>query len=194
MMNEPENAPHGAAQDNQSATGAGNETALPKQDTTNQRQAEPAPSEQPTTKLFTQEEVDRIVSERLKRGVKSELKKLLEGDGFESIDDVKAKLKETETALRRFQQAETVQTVLSKSKIDYRQDSFLAIKELVLNKLQDQETVTEKDIERAIAELKTIAPALFEVAKPARIDAGASQNSQNVTDMNSIIRNAIKRK
>lgn len=198
-MNEPTpNGKHGEP-DTKTDKPDNNQSPLPQQDKSNAQTGKQEPSgkseQQAEPKLFTQEEVDRIVSERLKRGVKTELKKLLEGDGFDSIESVKQKLAETERALREYQQADAVQEHLAKAGITYRQDSFAAIKKLVLDQLREVETVTDAEIKAAVAQVKTIAPALFETQKPKTIDAGASKdNNTGLVDMNTIIRSALKRK
>ena len=85
-----------------------------KQDETTTQTAAETAGDESQENLLTQDEVNRIVSERARRAAQSERASLLEELGLDSVDD----LKKTVTAYREKQQAEMSELEKAQAKLD----------------------------------------------------------------------------
>jgi ATP-dependent exoDNAse (exonuclease V) beta subunit len=180
-VTQPATTPDAAANNtgaNQS--GAGTQTA---QQTT---EAQPPQTEA----KFTQADVDRIIANRIKAGVKAELKKLSsDGDG-NTVEELQRQLSEEKTRTRGIEAREAVQDFLSdpKQKLNVRPENTRAIVKMVMQDIEFDDKGQPTNIKDAIESAKTLAPALF-ANTPSNINAGAGRNTAaGPTNMNDVIR------
>lgn len=154
-------------------------------DTAQQTQA------QTTEKTFTQADVDRIVANRIKSGVKAELKKL-SGDGEDktNVEDLQRQLSERETKIRSYEARETVETFLTdgRNKLNVKPENVRGIQAIVIPQLEYDDDGKPSNLKEAIENAKSLAPALF-ANTPSSINAAAGRNAAApANDMNSFIR------
>jgi hypothetical protein len=147
---------------------------------------------QPTEKTFTQADVDRIVANRIKSGVKAELKRLTgETDGTPTVEELSKQLSEERQARQTLEARQTVRDYLTdpKHKLNVKADAVAAIEKLVLPDLVFEDDGKPSNLKEAVDAAKSLAPALF-VNAPQSIDAAQGRNGAAVTgsDMNSFIR------
>jgi hypothetical protein len=155
-------------------------------DTAQQTQAQTEPD-----KKFTQADVDRIVTQRLSKAVKAELKKLAgEGEGGPNVEDLQRQLSDYQGKIRGFEARNTVQEYLNdgRNKLNIKPENVRGIEELVIPRLEYDDAGKPNNLKEAIETAKSIAPALF-VNTAATINAGNGRNSSAMpTDMNAFIR------
>lgn len=142
-------------------------------------------------KTFTQADVDRIVTNRIKSGVKAELKKLTgEGDGTPTVEELQRQLSEERTSRQTIEAREAVRDYLSdaKHKLNIKAENVAAIMKLVMSDIEFDDKGNPSNLKEAVETAKSLAPALF-VNTPASINAGAGRNGAVVgNDMNDWIR------
>lgn len=151
--------------------------------------------EQTNERTFTQADVDRIVAERIKKGVKTELKKII-GDGEPAkIEDVQKQLSESQAELRAYRAREAIQDFIADpaNKLTVRAENARAIEKLVLADLEFDDDGKPSNLDATVEAVKKLAPALF-TTSPGSINAGEGKNSSvSGVDMNSMIRRAAGR-
>lgn len=150
-------------------------------------------TEAPTEKTFTQADVDRIVANRIKSGVKAELKKLTgENDGTPTVEDLQRQLSEKDTRIRSFEAREIVENHLldGRNKLNVKPENVRGIQAIVIPLLQYDDDGQPSNLKDAIESAKAIAPVLF-ANTPGSIDANAGRNGAPATgNMNQMIRQA----
>jgi len=142
-----------------------------------------------TEKTFTQADVDRIVANRIKSGVKAELKRLTgETDGAPTVEDLTRQLSEAKTKAQAIEAREHVRDYLSdpENKLNIKPDNIRAIEKLVMPDIELDDNGKPTNLKEALKTAKSIAPALF-ANTPADINA-ARRDSAPVNDMNAFIR------
>lgn len=165
-------------------SGTGTQTAQHTEAQTQQQQQE---------RTFTQAEVDRIVANRIKSGIKAELKKLTgEGENTPTIDDLQRQLSEQTQKIRSYEARAVVQEYLgdSRNKLNVKPENFRGIEELVVGRLEYGDDGKPSNLKDAIDAARSIAPALF-VNAPQSIDAAQGRNNGGQvvgSDMSSFIR------
>jgi hypothetical protein len=145
---------------------------------------------------FTQADIDRIVKERLKSGVKSgvqaELKKLLGEDGPASVEDLQRQLSEERQKVHLSNAREAVREFLGDpdNKLNVKSENIRAIEKLVMQDIELDASGQPTNIKAAIKAAQSLAPSLFE-NKPPSINAGNGRtNAPLGGDMNAFIRSA----
>lgn len=164
------------------ATGAGTQTA---QQTT---------EAQPAEKTFTQAEVDRIVANRIKSGVKARLKELSgETDGAVTVEELTKQLSEERGTRQKLEARQSVRDYLTdpRQKLNIKPENTAAIEKLVMQDIEFDDAGKPSNLKEAVESAKSLAPALF-VNVPGQIDAATGRNGQtgNQKDMSAFIRQA----
>ena len=148
---------------------------------------------QPTEKTFTQADVDRIIANRIKSGVKAELKKLTgETDGAPNVEDLQRQLSERDTKLRSYEARSAVNEYLTdaRHKLNVKSENVRPIEELVIGRLEYGDDGKPTNLKEAIEDVKSLAPALF-ANTPVSINANQGRTQATMSgDMNSFIRQA----
>ena len=143
-------------------------------------------------RTFTQADVDRIVTNRLKTAVKAEIKKLAgEGEGTPTVEELQRQLSETQTRASNYEAREAVRDYLAdtNNKLNIRPENARAIEKLVMAEIQFEDG-KPSNIKEAVNSVKSFAPALF-VNSTSSINAGNGRtNAAAPGDMNSMIRTA----
>lgn len=147
---------------------------------------------QPTEKTFTQADVDRIVANRIKSGVKAELKRLTgDADGTVSVEDLQRQLSESQGQVRAFEARQSVSDYLTdaRHKLNVKPENFRAVEKLVIPDLEYDEAGKPTNLKEVVESVKSLAPALFANTPPS-IDANAGRNTGSAvgSDMNALIR------
>lgn len=146
---------------------------------------------QPTEKTFTQADVDRIVANRIKSGIKAELKKMAgDGEGQPSVDDLQRQLSESQMKIRSFEAKDTVEQFISdgRNKLSVKPENIRGIQAIVIPQLEYDDDGKPSNLKEAIENAKVIAPALF-ANTPGSIDAAQGRTSAALPgDMNQFIR------
>lgn len=186
----------GQGQQPQTSDGTGQNTGAGQQQPGAGTQTSQQPTgEQTKEKTFTQADVDRIVSERIKKGVKAELKKII-GEGEPAkIEDVQRQLSESQAELRTFRARDEIHDFIADpaNKLAVRPENFRAIEKLVLADLEFDEAGKPSNLAATVEAVKKLAPALFSNS-PGSINAGEGKGSPvSGFDMNSMIRRAAGR-
>lgn len=155
-------------------------------DTAQQTQAQ-------TEKTFTQADVDRIVANRIKSGVKAELKRLSgDGDDKPNVEELQRQLSETKTRAQQIEARESVRDYLSDPvhKLNVKAENVAAIVKLVIPDLEYDDDGKPANLKEAVNAAKSIAPALF-ANTPVSINANQGRQGTALSgDMNSFIRQA----
>jgi hypothetical protein len=142
-----------------------------------------------TDKTFSQADLDRIVANRVKSGVKAELKRLTgDTEGVITVESLQQQLNEERTARQRVEARQEIRTVISDAKLNVPATNHAAIEELVHSRLEYGTDGKPTNLADAIASVKSLAPTLFTNA-PTNINAGDGRKTQNgPVDMNSWVR------
>lgn len=147
---------------------------------------------QPKEKTFTQADVDRIVQDRLKKAVKSELKKLTgETDGQPTVDDLQRQLNDYQSKTRTLESREQVRDFLTdpRNKINVRTENIRAIEKLVFSELEFDEDGKPSNLRDAIDLVKSEAPTLF-VSSSSSINGASGKQAEQPFNWNDQIRAA----
>lgn len=147
-------------------------------------------------KTFTQADVDRIIANRVKSGIKAELKKLGgEGEGAVTLEDLQQQLNDERTARQALEARQSVREYITdaQNQLNVRPENVAAIEELVNGRLQFEKG-KPTNLKEAINAVKSLAPALF-TNQPSSINAAEGRKSTaDVTNMDSWIRTGFARK
>jgi hypothetical protein len=137
----------------QANSGAGTDTAQPNQATQSQE------------RTFTQAEVDAMISQRLPRAVKAELKKMSsDGDDQKpNADELQRQLSDKDAKIRSYEARETVESFLNdgRNKLNIRPENVRGIQALVIPLLEYGDDGRPSNLKEAIESAKAIAPVLF---------------------------------
>lgn len=168
------------AQNTEAATtGAGTEAAQ-------QTQAQTEPT-------FTQEQVNAMIAKRLPSAVKAELKKMSDDEeGKPNVDELQRQLSEKDTRIRSFEARESVEEFINdgRNKLNVKSENIRGIQEIVIPRLEYDDTGKPTNLKDAIESAKVIAPALF-ANQQSNINAANGRNSApSATNMNDFIRQA----
>lgn len=155
-------------------------------DTAQQTQAQ-------TEKTFTQADVDRIVANRIKSGVKAELKRLSgDGDDKPNVEELQRQLSETKSRAQQIEARESVRDYLSDPvhKLNVKAENVAAIVKLVIPDLEYDDDGKPANLKEAVNSAKSIAPALF-ANTPVSINANQGRTNTALSgNMNDFIRQA----
>ncbi len=159
--------------------------------------AQPAQqTETPAEKTFTQAEVNAMIANRVKSGLKAELKKLTgDGEGGVTLETLQQQLNEERSARQALEARATVREFLTdtRNQLNVNPANVAVIEELVNGRLQF-ENGKPTNIKDAINAVKALAPALF-TNQPGSVEAGEGRNTTaRPTDMNAWIRSAHAKK
>lgn len=142
-------------------------------------------------KTFTQDEVNRMIANRVKSGIKAELKKL-GGDGENggvTLEHLQRQLTEERTARQTLEARQNVREFISdaKNQLNVRPENLSAIEELVNARLTFEDG-TPTNLKESIQAVKSIAPALF-ANQPSSINAAEGRTAATgPVNMNDFIR------
>ena len=153
-------------------------------DTAQQTQAQTT-----TEKTFTQADVDRIVANRIKSGVKAELKKLT-GDGEVTVEELQRQLSEERTRAAKLMARQSVRDYLSdpKHKLNIPSDAISEVEELVTAKLEYDDSGKPSNLKETVDTLKARLPRLFANTQT-NINANNGRGSSaGPVDMNAFVR------
>jgi hypothetical protein len=188
-----ENGQQGAATN--TPDGAGNNTAAG--NTSGKETPAGTKTEEPREKTFTQEQVNKMIADRLPKAVKAELKKLTgESEGTLTVEELQRQLNEAKTKTQSYEARETVRDYLSDpaNKLNIKADNIRAVEKLVMPDLTYDNDGNPSNLKEAVESARKLAPSLF-TNNPASINAGAGGNNNGVGgfDMNAQIRRAAGR-
>lgn len=157
-------------------TGAATQTA------TTEEQPEPE-------KKFSQADVDRIVANRIKSGVKAELKKLA-GNGEVSIEDLQRQLSEERTERQKLMARQTARDYLTdpKHKLSVPSDALPEVEELVLARLEYDDDGKPSNLKDVVESLKTRLPRLFANTQSNINANNGRSNAAGPLNMNDFVR------
>lgn len=138
-------------------------------------------------KTFTQADVDRIVANRIKSGVKAELKKLT-GDEAVSVDELQRQLSETQTRAQSLEAREAIRDYLSDPDNKLNVKNPAAVVKFVMPDIEFDDQGKPSNLKEVLKSAKILAPELF-TNIPASINAGNGRNGAVIdNDMNARIR------
>lgn len=168
-------------------------------------QAAPKTSEatQPEERTFTQADVDRIVQDRLKAGIKAGIKKELakltkENTAAPTVEALQQQLGEYKKTVSTYSAKEAVRDFLTDpaQKLSVAPQNMRAIEKLVMSEIvYDEETGEATNIADAVKAVQSLAPALFAATTTISANANAGRNAPAApVDMNALIRQAAARK
>lgn len=145
-----------------------------------------------TEKTFTQADVDRMIANRVKSGIKAELKKMTgETDGTITVESLQQQLNEERTARQGLEARQSVREFLTdaSNQLNVNPVNLTAIEELVHARITF-ENGKPSNLKDAIATVKNLAPTLF-ANTPAHVNAGEGRKPlSGPVDMNEFIRRA----
>lgn len=147
---------------------------------------------QETERKFTQADLDRYLANRVKSGVKAELKRLSGDPEQPNVDDLQRQLSEQAARVRSFEARDAVSDHLTdaRHKLNVRTENIRPIQELVIGRLQYDDDGKPSNLKEAIDEVKSLAPTLFDNPPPS-INANNGRTAAPLgSDMNGFIRRA----
>lgn len=136
-------------------------------------------------RTFTQADVDRIVANRIKSGIKAELRKLTGEDGVTSVEDLQRQLSEERTKREGYEAREAVRDYLSEQKVP--QANMRAVEKLVSSELIFEDG-KPANLEDAYKAAKSLAPALFVNQSSSINGNNGRQGTQMPQTMDELIR------
>lgn len=154
-------------------------------------------SEAQKEKTFTQADVDRIIANRVKSGIKAELKKLGSegGENAVTLEDLQQQLNDERSARQALESRQSVREFITdtKNQLNVRPENVAAIEELVNGRLQF-ENGKPSNLKDAINAVKSLAPSLF-ANQPASVNAAEGRKSiGGVANMDDWIRGTLAKR
>ncbi|HLA96316.1 MAG TPA: hypothetical protein VK612_11395 [Pyrinomonadaceae bacterium] len=144
-------------------------------------------------KTFTQEQLDKILANRINSGVKAALKKLTgDPEGTITLEDLQRQLTEERSARHALEARQSVTKYLTDpaNKFSLRPENIPAIEDLIHSRIEIDNEGKPTNLPEAVNAVKALAPTLF-ANTPAHADAGAGRTPATTgTNMNDFIRRA----
>lgn len=156
----------------------------------------PSTPQTPKERTFTQKDVDAMFKRRLEAAVKTKLKEML-GDESGNVPDVKElqqQLTDYQQKTRTFEAKEAIRDFMSdnRNKTQVRPESARLVENLVLQKIDFDDTGKPINLKEAIEAVKSEASPLF-ITATTNINGYTGTTTPAVVDMNTLIRQTAGR-